>query len=223
LPTAFELGVKLLEEHPACSMAVGEHRYIQADGSEIGCSRKNSAGRDYYQQLLHHNLIETPCSVLHRRSALELTGLFDENVQGAEDYELHLRTARQTPLITHGAPVVEYGLYDANTSGDAELMFLVSLRVLAMEQPFLKGDRKKLRMHRRGIRFVQREFGRRLTRNMMGDRQRSIDNARKVEVLRRNYHVGWVAVMMSRLLPASSLNKLIVAKVHPNEYARSAQ
>jgi hypothetical protein len=220
---AFELGVKVLEENPECSMAVGEHRYIQADGTGIGYSSKQSTGRDHYQELLRHNFIETPCSVLHRRSALELTGLFDENVQGAEDYELYLRTARQMPLITHGAPVAEYRLHDANTSGDAERMFLVSLQVLAMEKPYLQGDRKKLRMHRRGIRFVQREFGRRLVREMMGNRQRSIDNARKLEVLRRNYQVGWIAVMMSRLLPAGLVNKLIAARVHPNEYARSAQ
>ena len=223
LPTALELGVALLEEHPECSMAVGEHRYIQADGTAIGYSRKHKSAPHYYQELLRHNFIETPCSVLHRRSALEHTGLFDENVQGAEDYELYLRTARQIPLITHGAPVAEYRLHDANTSGNAEQMFLVSLQVLAMEQPHLHNDRKKVRIHRQGVRFVQREFGRRLTREIMGNRQRSIDTDRKIEVLRRNYQLGWFAVMVSRLLPAGLVNKLMTARVHPNEYARSAQ
>jgi glycosyltransferase involved in cell wall biosynthesis len=223
LPEAFALGVKLLEEHPECSMAVGEHRYIQADGTGIGCSHKHRASGDHYEVLLEHNFIETPCSVLHRRSALELTGLFDEKVQGAEDYELYLRTARQMPLITYAAPVAEYRLHDANASGNAEQMFLVSLQVLEMERPYLKGDQKKLQMHRRGIRFVQREFGRRLTREMIGNRQHSADSKRKLEVLRRNYRTGWVAVMVSRFLPASLVNKLIMARVHPNEFARSAQ
>jgi len=223
LPKAFEMGVKLLEEHPECSMAVGEHRYIQADGTEIGYSHKHSEGRDYYQELLQHNFIETPCSVLHRRAALELTGLFDEKVLGAEDYELYLRTARQIPLITHGEPVAEYRLHDANTSGNAERMFLVSLQVLEMEQPYLGTDRRKSQLHRRGVRFVQREFGRRLTRELIGNRQHTMDNARKLEVLRRNYQVGWMAVMVSRCLPSSLVNKLLAARVHPNEYARSAQ
>jgi glycosyltransferase involved in cell wall biosynthesis len=223
LPTAVEVGVKCLEEQPECAMAVGEHRYIQADGTEIGYSRKHKAGRDHYGELLEHNFIETPCSVLHRRSALESTGLFAERVQGAEDYELYLRTARQRPVVTHDTPVAEYRLHDANISGDAERMFMVSLDVLKMELPYVQGDGERLRMHRRGVRFVQRQFGRRLTRELIGNRQPSEDSRRKLGVLWRNYRPGWAVVMVSRLLPARLVNRLIVARVHPNEYARSAQ
>jgi hypothetical protein len=223
LPMAIEVGVKCLEEQPECAMAVGEHRYIQADGTEIGYSRKHTTGRDHYEELLEHNFIETPCSVLHRRSALELTGLFVERVQGAEDYELYLRTARQCLMLIHDTPVAEYRLHEANISGDSERMFMVSLDVLKMELPFVQGDREKLRMHRRGVRFVQRQFGRRLARELIGNRQPSEDNRRKLGVLWRNYRAGWLAVMVSRLLPARLVNRLIVARVHPNEYARSAQ
>jgi hypothetical protein len=223
LPTAFEVGVKFLEERPECAMAIGEHRYIQADGTEIGYSHKHTVGRDHYAELLEHNFIETPCSVLHRRSALELTGLFAEKVQGAEDYELYLRTARQCPVLTHDVAVAEYRLHDANISGNAERMFLVSLEVLNMELPYVQGDREKLRMHRRGVRFAQREFGRRLTRELIGNRQQSGDHRRKIGVLWRNYRPGWMAVMVGRLLPTRLVNWLIVARVHPNESARSAQ
>jgi hypothetical protein len=223
LPTAIEVGVRLLEAQPECAMAVGEHRYIQADGTEIGYSRKHATGRDPYEELLEHNFIETPCSVLHRRSALDLTGLFVDRVQGAEDYELYLRTARQRPVLTHDTPVAEYRLHDSNISGNAERMFMVSLEVLDMELPYVQGDRQKLRMHRRGVRFVQRQFGRRLTRELIGNRQPSEDSRRKLGVLWRNYRVGWLAVMVSRLLPARLVNRLIVARIHPNEYARSAQ
>ena len=168
LPRGVEAGVKLLEEHPECAIAVGEHKFIGADGTEIGYSHKHAAGRDHYLRLLEHNFIETPCSALHRRSNLEVAGVFDERVQGAEDYELYLRIARQSPLITHDAAVAEYRLHDANTSGNAEQMFLVSLQVLQMELPHLQGDKEKLSMHREGVRFAQREFGRRLTRELIG-------------------------------------------------------
>jgi hypothetical protein len=224
LPTAVETGVRLLEEHPECAMAVGEHRYIGPDGIEIGCSHKHAAGRDHYQRLLENNFVETPCSALHRRSALELTGGFDENVQGAEDYELYLRTARQSGLITHETPVAEYRLHDANTSGNAERMLLVSLQVLGMESPYVQGDPAKLRMHRRGVKFAAREFGRRLARELIGNRQpMNPERHRKLEHLRRHYPAGFAAVLISRLLPASLLHKLIAARVHPHEHARSAQ
>jgi glycosyltransferase involved in cell wall biosynthesis len=224
LPEGVEAGVKVLEENPECSIAVGEHKYIGADGSEIGYSHKHAPGRDHYRKLLKHNFIEAPCSALHRRSGLDWSGVFNESVQGAEDYELYLRTARHSALITHSAPVAEYRLHESNTSGDAERMFVVSLQVLKMELPYLHGDPDKLRMHRRGVKFVQREFGRRLTRELVGNRQpMNRETRRKLEVLRRHYMAGFAAVGLSRLLPASLIRKLITARVHPHEHARSAQ
>lgn len=224
LPKAVESGIRLLEEHPECALAVGEHRYIGADGTELGYSHKHAAGHDHYQKLLESNFIETPCSVLHRRSALALTGVFDESVQGAEDYELYLRTARQCTLITHGTPVAEYRLHDSNASGNAERMLLVSLKVLEMELPYVQSDRAKLRIHRRGVKFAAREFGRRLARELSGNRgPMNPESQRKLEHLRRHYPVGFAAVLVSRLLPASLLQKLIAARVHPNEHARSPQ
>ena len=224
LPRGVETGVKLLEEHPECAIAVGEHKFIGPDGAEIGYSRKHAAGSDHYLRLLAHNFIETPCSALHRRSSLEVAGVFDESVLGAEDYELYLRIARQNALITHDVPVAEYRLHDSNTSGNAERMFLVSLQVLQMELPYLQGDEEKLRMHRRGVRFVQREFGRRLTRELIGNRQAmNPESRRKLELLRRHYRAGFAAVVVSRIFPASLTQKLIVARVHPNEQARSTQ
>jgi glycosyltransferase involved in cell wall biosynthesis len=223
LPGAMEVQVKVLEERPECAMAIGEHRYIQADGTEIGYSHKHVVGRDPYEELLEHNFVETPCSVLHRRSALDRTGLFVEKVQGAEDYEMYLRTARQYPVATHDTAVAEYRLHDANISGNAERMFMVSLEVLEMELPYVQSDQKRLSQHRRGVQFVQRQFGRRLTRELIGNRQSSAHNRRKMRFLWSNYRAGWVSVKVSRLLPARLVTKLIEARVHPNESARSAQ
>jgi glycosyltransferase involved in cell wall biosynthesis len=222
LPTGVEAGVKLLEANPECAIAVGEHKYIGPDGTEIGYSHKHAAGRDHYQKLLEHNFIETPCSALHRRSGLESAGVFDESVQGAEDYELYLRTARQSALITHDAPVAEYRLHDSNTSGNAERMFMVSLQVLRMELPYLHGDPEKVRLHRQGVKFVQREFGRRLARELIGDRRLlSLASRRKLKILWHHYRAGFAAVVLSRVLPASLVRKVIEARVHPNEQARS--
>ena len=202
LPRGVETGVKLLEEHPECAIAVGEHKFIGPDGTEIGYSHKHAAGRDHYLRLLEHNFIETPCSALHRRSSLEVAGVFDERVLGAEDYELYLRIARQNPLITHDVPVAEYRLHDANTSGNAEQMFLVSLQVLQMELPHLQGDKEKLSMHREGVRFAQREFGRRLTRELIGYRQattrKAVVNLRCYGVITGRVLLRWWSAGFSR-------------------------
>lgn len=211
LPRAIEIGVGLLEEHPECAIAVGEHRFIAPDGSPLGySSNKRAAGGDHYRMLLEHNFIETPCSALHRRSGLASIGLFDETVQGAEDYELYLRTARQGAFIAHGETVAEYRLHGYSATRNAERMLLVTDRVLAMEMPYLQGDPELLRLHRRGVKFFQRHYGRRLTRELMANRNpKSQVYQRKLKLLRHHYGVGFTAVIVSRLLPANLVHWLL--------------
>jgi glycosyltransferase involved in cell wall biosynthesis len=215
LPRAVEIGVRLLEEHPECALAVGEHRYIGADGRAIGYSNKHAAGRDHYLMLLEHNFIETPCSALHRRSGIALTGGFDESLRGAEDLEFYLRTARQSTWVAHEAPVSEYRLHGASLSRDAERMLEASYRVLEMELPYLQGDAKKLRARRRGVKFVERQYGRRLTRELLGSGSLTTpENRRKLKLLRRHYPLGFAAVVVCQFLHPKLLNLLLASQAH---------
>jgi hypothetical protein len=138
-------------------------------------------------------------------------GLFDETVQGAEDYELYLRTARQSAFIAHGETVAEYRLHGASATRNAERMLLVTDRVLDMELSYLQGNAEKLRLHRRGVRFFKRHYGRRLARELMGSPM-SQDYRRKLKLLRHHYGVGFSAVVVSRLLPASLLRALLASR-----------
>jgi len=224
LPEAVATGVRLLEEHPECAVAVGEHRYIGGDGTELGYSNKRAAGRDHYLMLLEGNFIETPCSALHRRSSFSVTGVFDESVQGAEDHELYLRTARGSTFIGHDATVSEYRLHDSNTSRNAELMLSVCHRVLQMELPYLQGGGAKLRLHRRGIKFVERHFGGQLTRELIRDgRLMRPENRRKLSLLGRHYAVGFAAVVLSKLVPASLLSVLLASRAHHTQRAHRCE
>jgi glycosyltransferase involved in cell wall biosynthesis len=225
LPEAVATGVRLLEEHPECAVAVGEHRYIGADGTELGYSNKRAAGRDHYLMLLEGNFVETPCSALHRRSSFFVTGVFDESVQGAEDHELYLRTARRSAFIGHDATVSEYRLHDCNTSRNAELMLSVSHRVIQMEVPYLQGGGvAKLRSHRRGMRFVERHFGGQLTRELIRDgRLMKPENRRKLKLLRRHYAVGFAAVVLSKLMPVSLLNGLLALRARHTKRGRRGE
>jgi glycosyltransferase involved in cell wall biosynthesis len=226
LPRAVETGVKLLEQHPECAHAVGEHWYIGADGRAIGYSNKRAAGRDHYLMLLEHNFIETPCSALHRRSGLVSSGGFDETLKGAEDHEFYLRTARQSSWIAHEAPVAEYRLHDSNASRNTERVLRTSYHVLEMELPYLQGDPDKLRSYRRGVKFVERHYGRRLTRELLGGASLvTPDNRRKLKLLRRHYPLGFAAVVVSQFLHRKLLNVLVASQTHRArrlEHARRA-
>jgi hypothetical protein len=224
LPEAVATRVRLLEEHPECAVAVGEHRYIGGDGTELGYSNKQVAGRDHYLMLLEGNFIETTCSALHRRSSFSVTGVFDESVQGAEDHELYLRTARRSTFIGHDATVSEYRLHDSNTSRNAELMLSVSHRVIQMVLPYLQGGGAKLRSHRHGMRFVERHFGGQLTRELIRDgRLMRPENRRKLRLLRRHYAVGFAAVVLSKLVPVSLLDVLFALRARHRQRTRRGE
>jgi Glycosyltransferase like family 2 len=215
LPEAVATGVRLLEERPECALAVGEHRYIAADGTELRQSNKHPARGDHYLMLLESNFIEAPCSALHRRSSLSMTGVFDENLRVGEDWQLYLRTARHCAMISHNAIVSEYRQHDSNASRNAELMLSGCRHVLQMELPYIEGDRAKLRLQQNCLRFVDRRFGRHLARELIHDRRlKTPENRRKLKVLRRHYSVGFVAVVLSRLLPAHIVNALFARRSH---------
>jgi glycosyltransferase involved in cell wall biosynthesis len=215
LPRAVATGVRLLEENPECALAVGEHRYIGPDGRAIGHSNKRAAGRDHYLMLLEHNFIETPCSALHRRSGLDVIGGFDESLHGAEDHEFYLRIARKSTWVAHEAPVAEYRIHDSSASSNTERMLLTSYRVLQMELPYLRADREKLRSYRRGIKFVERLYGRRLTRELIGNGSLlSPESRSKLKLLRRHYPLGFAAVVVGRILHPKLLNLLLPSQAN---------
>jgi len=96
-----------------------------------------------------------------------------------------------------------------------------------MELPYLQGDRKKLRAHRRGVKFVERQYGRRLTRELLGSGSLTTpEGRRKLKLLRRHYPVGFAAVVVSQFLPPKLLNRLLASQAHHAqrvEHARQAQ
>lgn len=213
LPRAVEIGVEFLEQHPECSMVVGEHRYIGSNGEYLGSSQKCATGRDAYLILLEHNFVETPCSALHRRSSFSTAGMFDETMFGAEDHELYLRLARNGSILAHDAEVSEYRQHETNSSRDAELMLAVSHRVMQMELPYVQDDPMKRQSHQKGLRFVARRFGRQLTRQLMGEKKLlKPENRHKLELLRNLYTPGFAAAVLSRLVPGSVLNHLLSSR-----------
>jgi glycosyltransferase involved in cell wall biosynthesis len=212
LPEAIETGVRLLQQHPEMAMAVGEHRYIALDGTTLGYSHKSTVGSNHYLELLIHNFIEAPCSVLHRRAQLPETDVFNTTVQGAEDYELYLRIARHSPMVVHDAVVAEYRLHEDSLSHNAERMILVTDRVLQLERMHLGASRTKAHQLDMGCVFARRLYGRRLTRELIRSGWVRLPEAkRKREVLRRCYPLGFVAVALCRLLPARLLQQLYPA------------
>jgi hypothetical protein len=96
-----------------------------------------------------------------------------------------------------------------------------------MELPHLQGDREKLRWHRRGIKFVERQYGRRLTRELLCSASLvTPENRRKLKLLGRHYPLGFAAVLVSQILHRKLVSLLLASQAQRArrfEHARQAQ
>jgi glycosyltransferase involved in cell wall biosynthesis len=201
LPNAVACGLATLRQHPDCAMAVAAHNLITADGQVIRTRPKLSRVDDAYQRLLRSNFIECTSSVLFRRSMFPLESGFMRGVEGAEDYELYLRIARNHAVRCTEAVVAEYRLHAMNSSRNSERMLVHTLRVLELQRPYLKLKLAYKFAYCRGWWSWRRKYGRQLTMEVARTNSASWRTRRRVSaMLAVKYPLGAVIVLLTGLL-----------------------
>ena len=151
LPSAIELGMRTIAEHPECAFVSGQHRRLTNDGRARVVGPWVVAS-DHYLALLSGNYIGMHATVLYQRGALEESGGFDEDLRAVEDYDLYLRIARHHPICCHSDVVADYRLHGGNMSRDIGMMFTSVHAVLRRQEPFIKSDARRERAYQRGVR-----------------------------------------------------------------------
>ncbi|GLR91062.1 hypothetical protein GCM10007857_77780 [Bradyrhizobium iriomotense] len=138
LPEAIEMGERMLERHPEAVLAYGAYRYINLAGKTI--SGRNYVARldDPYLQFLRiGNFIGMHATVIYRRDRLAAATGFNEAMRACEDYELFVRLAKTSQLVSHDEVIAEYRMHDANMSRNRPMMLAAALSVLDRQ---LTGD-----------------------------------------------------------------------------------
>jgi len=163
LPEALEVGVRELEAHPRCAFVSGHIRLIAADGSPLrippqALHRAHVRG-DHYLGLLYYSSVWIPGSVMFRSSIFGSIGGFDPSVDGAADYDLYLRIARDYPVHYHGEVVLDYRRHGTNMTRNAGLMLKATVTVLRAERKHLKGNKRYEEAHATGLREAQEIYG----------------------------------------------------------------
>ncbi len=92
------------------------------------------ASNDFWGSLLERNWIGTP-SVMLRRTALEVSGTFDEDFTHAEDYDLWLRISRQHRMGYVPAPLGRCRRHSANMSTNIDAHRAFERRALQKVSP----------------------------------------------------------------------------------------
>ena len=139
LPCAFETGLNALSEHPECPMVFGRYRIINADGSDLNKVQPFISNVQYLD-MLSHNHIGNPGSVIYRAEIFDVVGGFDETLGPAADFEIYLRIGRNHAIFAHPREVVEYRLHPGNMSKDATLMLDAIMKVFKAQDAYVTAD-----------------------------------------------------------------------------------
>ena len=133
-PSAIEAGLACFMRVPDSGFVYGGHRYIDADGQQIG-ERFEPPGEQPYLQLLRGNFVAMHGTVMYRRELLLAEGGFDERLRRCEDYDVFLRMARRYPMTGYPDLVAAYRLHGENMSANHREMLRAALDVHARHAP----------------------------------------------------------------------------------------
>jgi hypothetical protein len=111
-PRKLEQQARFLDEHPEVDVVYGDARYFD-DGNPVSLRMGLMSDHDWMPRLsggrdvmlpafLHDNLFPTPAALV-RKSVLDTVGLFDEELESHEDYELFLRWAEADVRFRYAA------------------------------------------------------------------------------------------------------------------------
>jgi glycosyltransferase involved in cell wall biosynthesis len=121
LPDKLAKQVEFMSDHPDVSLVHSNRGYVDINGKRKEVSIPQTSGSCCFKELFLRNGIMSSTVVVTRR-CLDVTGLFNCDLPGCEDYELWLRIARQSTIGYVKDVLALYRFHDSNMSRDKEMM-----------------------------------------------------------------------------------------------------
>jgi glycosyltransferase involved in cell wall biosynthesis len=137
LPTRLDRQMKLVER-TGCDLVFSDQIVFNAcTGARISWFAKNgfqelltkAALENPYEMLLRYGCFIPQSTVLVRRECLSETGLYDESLPPAEDYDLFLRISRKFSFAVDLEPLVLRQVHGKNVSHNRLAMIEAALRI----------------------------------------------------------------------------------------------
>jgi glycosyltransferase involved in cell wall biosynthesis len=155
-PEKLAVQAKVLEEYPDIGFVFTAVAVFGTDPAKAKVRRPTrrelAFNRGDQFALLTERSIIAPSSVLVRKSALDKAGLFDENLESCEDWDLWLRTA-EAGIHMHriNTPLTLYRRHQDNMSKKIEVMHRSRLLVLEKAFSGLPENAKTLSLKNRAL------------------------------------------------------------------------
>jgi GT2 family glycosyltransferase len=141
LPDALETGVNSLRAAPDCAFVYGFCQYIDHQGAYISTPRQVPMAEDHYRRLFKQNHIQTPGTVMFRRSIIMEVAGFDQSFsRGCEDIDLYLRITKNSSIHCHGKEVLQYRRHRGSMSMKRVRMMRAANDLFRKHQEEVKGD-----------------------------------------------------------------------------------
>jgi len=140
LPHAIEMGVRHLQARADVAAVSAQSRPVAPDGSALPAPSRALIDGDPYAALLRRNVAGMSGTTMFRRGVFEQITGFDGSVPGCEDYELHLRVARQFSVSLHDE-VIGLHRHGPDLMGcEPEGVLRSSLATVRRQRRYVRGD-----------------------------------------------------------------------------------
>jgi glycosyltransferase involved in cell wall biosynthesis len=164
LPGAIKTNADMLTANAGIAFVSGGHRFLY-EKENITLDISNDIRNNYYCRLLEGNYIAMHATVMYRRFSFD-TVLYDTSLKACEDYDVYLRVARKHQVLNHSQLIAVYRIHASNMSGNNYLMLQYVLKVLRLQEPFLKNDEER-ECYKRGIKNVSHYYTKELYDQLM--------------------------------------------------------
>lgn len=108
----------LSKESPSVGGVYTGYFVVDMSDETILYTKIPSTSGPIYRELLRHNVIGTPSTLMVRRACIDRVGLFDGSIVYGVDHDLYLRIARYFAFAYIPHPLVRYHVHDGRMSND---------------------------------------------------------------------------------------------------------
>jgi glycosyltransferase involved in cell wall biosynthesis len=121
---------QLLTQHPDAGFAYSWVNIISETGTLIRRCQATQADGDIYTRLLARNFLYTASNPLLRRRTIMAVGGFDEEIYGADEWDLFLRMAKHAPVVVSPYHHIYYRVVKGSGSARVEKLEQGCLKVI---------------------------------------------------------------------------------------------
>lgn len=111
----FEQQIAFLKQHPEVGVVGTWVRIIDENEKKIGYKKYPTSSYNIARALIFENPLNHS-SVMFRKNLMKQYGGYDEQLNGAEDYDLWLRYAKRSKLANIGKPLLNYRITKSSVS-----------------------------------------------------------------------------------------------------------